>query len=72
LSINVIIWLKRIGVTIGIVLVAVTAWLWFIVNDIPKALEPKPFEPAGVLFNNVCLLSMDPEAPVRKMLRQCW
>jgi hypothetical protein len=41
-----------------------TTWLWFIVNDIPKALEPKPFEPAGVLFNNVRLLSMDPAAPV--------
>jgi len=64
LSINGITWLKRIGVTIGIVLVAVTAWLWFIVNDLPKALEPKPFEPTGVLFDNVRLLSMDPEAPV--------
>ncbi len=64
MSINVITWLKRIGISIVAVLVVITAWLWFIVNDLPKALEPKPFEPSGVLFNNVRLLSMDPEAPV--------
>lgn len=58
MSINVIKWLKRIGVTIGVVLIVFTAWLWFIVNDLPKALEPKPFESTGVLFNNVRLLSM--------------
>jgi hypothetical protein len=64
LNINGITWLKRIGVATGVVLVVITAWLWFIVNDLPKALEPKTFEPTGVLFDNIRLLSMVPEAPI--------
>ncbi|MCH8494813.1 MAG: amidohydrolase family protein [Balneolales bacterium] len=56
--------LKRIVVIVGVLLIALTAWLWFIVNDLPKALEPRIFEQTGVLFNNVRLLSMDPEAPI--------
>ncbi len=64
MNINGITWLKRIGVAIGVVLVVITAWLWFIIYDLPKALEPITFESTGVLFDNIRLLSMDPEAPV--------
>lgn len=55
--------LKRIGAAIGVALIAVTACLWFIITDLPRVLEPKPFEYTGVLFNNVRLLTMVPGAP---------
>lgn len=57
-------WLKRIGVSIGAVLIIFTLWLWFIVNNLPSALEPKAPQPNGVLFDNVRVLSMVDEAEV--------
>jgi len=38
-------------------------WLWHIVTDFPKALEPNQHKPAGVLIDNVRLISMVPGAP---------
>ena len=40
-----------------------TAWLWYIIGDIPGALEPDNSRPAGVLIDNVRLISMVPGAP---------
>uniref|UniRef100_A0A486XWF8 Amidohydrolase family protein n=1 Tax=Rheinheimera sp. BAL341 TaxID=1708203 RepID=A0A486XWF8_9GAMM len=43
---------------IGVVLSVFTIWLWFIVNQLPDTLKPNEFKAAGVLFNNVHVLSM--------------
>ncbi len=56
-------WLLRIGIAMGVVLAAIAAWLWFVVKKLPEALKPKASQPIGVLFNNVRILSMVPEAP---------
>jgi len=63
LSINGITILKRVGIITGAVLMMFTVWLWHIVNDFPQALEPNQDKPAGVLIDNVRLISMVPGAP---------
>lgn len=51
-------WLTRAGVFIGVLLIAFTIWLWFIVNQLPNVLKPNDTKPIGMLFNNVRVLSM--------------
>jgi hypothetical protein len=46
-------WLKRTAVSIGIVFILFTVWLWFVVNHLPNVLKPDESKPIGVLFNNV-------------------
>ncbi|WP_159678144.1 hypothetical protein [Luteimonas sp. 9C] len=55
--------LKRVG--IGIVLAAAipAAGLWYVVNDLPDALTRGRAQPAGVLLDNVRLVSMVRDAP---------
>ncbi len=53
----------KAGIAIAIILATAVAWLWHIVTDFPKALEPDPHRPAGVLIDNVRLVSMVPGAP---------
>ena len=55
-------WFKRAGVSIGIVFIFFTIWLWFIVNQLPSALKPDGSKPIGVLFNNVRVLAMVDES----------
>lgn len=57
-------WLKRIGISIGAVLIVIAVGLWFIVNDLPDTLKPKANKPTGVLFDNVRVLSMADDASV--------
>lgn len=59
-----ILWLKRVGISIGAGLIVLTVWLWFIVNDLPSALELGESKPIGVLFDNVRVLSMVDERAV--------
>ena len=50
-------------IAVAIVLFMVLIWLWHIVTDFPQALEPSQHKPAGVLIDNVRLISMVPGAP---------
>lgn len=54
---------RRVG--IGIVLAAAipAAGLWYVVNDLPDALTRDRAQPAGVLLDNVRLVSMVRDAP---------
>lgn len=62
-------WFKRTGLAIGVVLIACSIWLWFVVNNLPSSLEPKPLQPSGVLFENVRVLSMVDEASVSQSMQ---
>ena len=53
----------KVGIAIAIILAMALIWLWHIVTDFPKALEPSQHKPAGVLIDNVRLISMVPGAP---------
>ena len=55
-------WLKRAGISLGIVLIGCSIWLWFIVNHLPSPLKPSASQPIGVLFNNVRVLAMVDES----------
>jgi hypothetical protein len=57
---NGVTWLVATGIAIGAVLLGVAVWLWYVVKDLPDALTPGAFEPTGVLFDNVRLVSMVP------------
>jgi hypothetical protein len=61
---NGVTWLVATGIAIGAVLLGVAVWLWYVVKDLPDALTPGAFEPTGVLFDNVRLVSMVPGAPL--------
>ncbi|MFU8814398.1 MAG: amidohydrolase family protein [Pseudomonadales bacterium] len=54
---------RKVGFAITIVFAIALIWLWLIVTDFPKALEPNQHSPAGVLIDNVRLISMVPGAP---------
>ncbi|WP_285798232.1 amidohydrolase family protein [Pseudomonas aeruginosa] len=51
-------WLKRAGISIGIVFILFTIWSWFIVNHLPSMLKPDESKPIAVLFSNVRVISM--------------
>lgn len=53
----------KVGITIAIIFAMALVWLWHIVTDFPEALEPNQHKPAGVLIDNVRLISMVPGAP---------
>ena len=55
-------WLKRAGISIGIVFILFTIWLWFIVNHQLSTLKPDESKPIGVLFSNVRVISMVDES----------
>lgn len=55
--------LKRIGIGVVALSLIAATWLWFVIRDVPDALEPDPARPAGVLLDNVRLISMLPGAP---------
>lgn len=61
-------WLKRIGAALGILLIVLSGWVWFIVNTPPGALKPAASKPGGVLFDNIRLLSMIDDAPVSQSM----
>lgn len=50
--------LKRTGITIGVIFILFTLWLWFIVNQQLSSLKPDESKPIGVLFSNVRVISM--------------
>jgi hypothetical protein len=52
--------IRKVG--IAIIFFMAFIWLWHIVTDFPKALEPNQHKPAGVLIDNVRLISMVPGA----------
>jgi imidazolonepropionase-like amidohydrolase len=53
----------RIGIGGALVLGFISAWQWYVIGDLPEALEPDRFGPAGVLIDHVQLVSMVPGAP---------
>jgi len=53
----------KVGIAIAIIAAIALIWLWYIVTDLPEALEPNQYKPAGVLIDNVRLISMVPGAP---------
>jgi hypothetical protein len=55
-------WLKRAGISIGIVFILFTIWLWFIVNHQLSTLKPYESKHIGVLFSNVRVISMVDES----------
>jgi len=55
--------LKRIGIGAVLAFSITAAWLWHVISDLPDALEPDRFPPAGVLIDNVRLVSMVLGAP---------
>lgn len=55
--------MKRIGIGLVFVLAITAAWLWYEIGDTPETLEPSESRPAGVLIDNVRLVSMVPGAP---------
>lgn len=54
---------RKFGIAITIIVPILLIWLWHIVTDFPGALEPDPQQAAGVLIDNVRLISMLPGAP---------
>jgi len=54
---------RKAGIAIAIALLIMPVWLWHIVTDSPQALEPNQDKPAGLLIDNVRLISMVPGAP---------
>jgi len=53
----------KVGIVIAIAVAACLLWLWHVVTDFPRALEPDRESPVGVLIDNVRLISMVPGAP---------
>jgi len=53
----------KLGIAFAIISAMALIWLWYIVSDFPGALEPTRQRPAGVLIDNVRLISMVPGAP---------
>ena len=53
----------RVGIAVAVISAIALIWLWHIVTDFPKALESNQHKPAGVLIDNVRLVSMVPGAP---------
>ncbi|MBM7074421.1 amidohydrolase family protein [Shewanella sp. 202IG2-18] len=51
-------WLKRAGISIGIVCILFIIWLWFIINHLPSTLKPDESKPIAVLFSNIRVISM--------------
>lgn len=51
-------WLKRAGISIGIVFILFIIWLWFIINHLPSTLKPDESKPIAVLFSNIRVISM--------------
>jgi len=51
------------GIAIAIALLILLIWLWHIVTNFPEALEPSENKAAGVLIDNVRLISMVSGAP---------
>ena len=49
---------KKTVIAIAIIFPILFIWLWYIVTDFPQALEPNQDKPAGVLIDNVRLISM--------------
>jgi len=54
---------RKTGIAIAIMLPILFLWLWHTVTDFPDALEPPQVKPAGVLIDNVRLISMVADAP---------
>jgi len=54
---------KKTLIAIATIFSILFLWLWHTVTDFPDALEPNQDKPAGVLIDNVRLLSMVPDAP---------
>lgn len=54
---------RKVGIVSATIFAIATIWLWHIVTDFPKALEPSSHRPAGLLIDNVRLVSMVPGAP---------
>lgn len=55
--------LKRVGIGIVLAAAIAAAGLWHVISDLPAALESDRSRPAGVLLDNVRLVSMVPGAP---------
>ncbi len=53
----------KFGIAVAMIVSVALVWLWQIVTDFPHALEPDRHGPAGVLIDNVRLISMGPGAP---------
>lgn len=53
----------KVGIAIAMIFLLALVWLWHTVTDFPNALEPDRHKPAGVLIDNVRLISMVPGAP---------
>jgi len=53
----------KAGIAITLTVFISFIWLWHIVTDFPKALEPDSRQPAGVLIDNARLIAMVPGAP---------
>jgi len=53
----------KVGIATAIIFLMVIVWLWHTVTDFPEALEPDLHKPAGVLIDNVRLISMVPGTP---------
>lgn len=54
---------RKVGIATALIFAITIIWLWHIVSDLPDALQPNSNKPAGVLINNVRLISMVPGAP---------
>ncbi len=54
---------KKAVIASAIIFFVLLTWLWSVVTDFPEALEPNRHKPAGVLIDNVRLISMMPGAP---------
>lgn len=54
---------KRIGIALVVLPAIAALWVWSVVRDVPEALVPDAAPTAGVLLDNVRLVSMLPGAP---------
>ena len=54
---------KRIGIALVVLPAIAALWMWSVVRDVPDALVPDAAPVAGVLLDNVRLVSMLPGAP---------
>lgn len=55
--------LKQIGIAVLVLFVAGFAWLGYEITDVPDGLVPDDSRPAGLLIDNVRLVSMVDDAP---------
>lgn len=53
----------KVGIATAIVFAITLIWIWHILTDFPEALETNQHRPAGVLIDNVRLISMVPGEP---------